>query len=117
MYRLQEIAQAGLRQRILDAKRDDLQSQRKSLRNLSAYMTGTVRIFGKHEHEYPTGGDSSHDPFGPIGPVFNVPRGHPAWDLGRLQLMANSICYRLVLTRMANKDLWRHGALPVRTAL
>src|SRR5258708_21559774 len=76
-------------------------------------MAGNVRVLGKHEHKDSAGGDAPHDCLGPIGPKLDVPRSHPTGDIGRLKMVANSVCYLFVLTRMTNKDLRRHAS-PVR---
>src|SRR6266404_4572599 len=79
-------------------------------------MAGNVRVLGKHEYKHPASSDAPHDCLGPIRPEFDVPRSHPTGDVGRLKMVANSVCYLFVLTRMTNKHLRRHAS-PVRKAV
>ena len=53
--------------------------------------------------------DAVHNRFGPLGSGFDITRSDPAFDSLGLELMANRVCYRLVLGGMADKDLRLHG--------
>jgi hypothetical protein len=41
--------------------------------------------------------DAVHNRFGPLGSGFDITRSDPAFDSLGLELMANRVCYRLVL--------------------
>ena len=53
--------------------------------------------------------DAVHNRFGPLGSGFDITRSDPAFDSLGLELMANRVCYRLVLGGMADKDFGLHG--------
>jgi hypothetical protein len=61
-------------------------------------------VIGKHQDEDAAPGNALHDASGPVGSYFDVARSDPTWDPSGLELVANRICNRPVLTGMADKD-------------
>jgi len=67
-------------------------------------MFRIICVIGKHQDEDAAPGNALHNASSPVGSYLDVARSDPTSDPSGLELVANRLCNRVILTGMADKN-------------